>query len=61
MKAATSPQDVRLVIADVDGTLLTPDKLLTPRARPLVRAVTKAGFDSMRSSLCVSIYRTDSN
>jgi hydroxymethylpyrimidine pyrophosphatase-like HAD family hydrolase len=44
MKAATSPQDVRLVIADVDGTLLTPDKLLTPRGRGAVRAVMKAGL-----------------
>jgi HAD superfamily hydrolase (TIGR01484 family) len=36
--------DVRLVIADVDGTLLTPDKLLTPRARAAVRDVMKAGI-----------------
>jgi Cof subfamily protein (haloacid dehalogenase superfamily) len=36
--------DVRLVIADVDGTLLTPDKLLTPRARAAVRDVIKAGI-----------------
>jgi hydroxymethylpyrimidine pyrophosphatase-like HAD family hydrolase len=42
MKAATSPQDLRLVIADGDGTLLTPDKLLTPRARAAVRALIKA-------------------
>ena len=25
--------DVRLVVADVDGALVTPDKVLTPRAR----------------------------
>jgi Cof subfamily protein (haloacid dehalogenase superfamily) len=35
---------VRLVIADVDGTLLTPDKLLTSRARAAVRALTDAGI-----------------
>lgn len=33
---------VRLVIADVDGTLLTPDKLLTSRARAAVRAIAEA-------------------
>ena len=26
------PNGVRLVVADVDGTLVTPDKILTPRA-----------------------------
>ena len=26
-------RDVRLVVADVDGTLVTPDKKLTPRTR----------------------------
>jgi Cof subfamily protein (haloacid dehalogenase superfamily) len=36
--------DVRLVIADVDGTLLTPDKLLTSRARAAVEAVARAGI-----------------
>jgi len=35
---------VRLVIADVDGTLLTPDKLLTSRARAAVRAIAEAGI-----------------
>src|SRR5262245_55797862 len=33
---------VRLVVADVDGTLVTPDKELTPRARAAVRAVLDA-------------------
>jgi Cof subfamily protein (haloacid dehalogenase superfamily) len=33
---------VRLVVADVDGTLVTPDKTLTPRAREAVREVMKA-------------------
>jgi Cof subfamily protein (haloacid dehalogenase superfamily) len=35
---------VRLVVADVDGTLLTPDKVLTSRARAAVRAVINAGI-----------------
>jgi hypothetical protein len=38
------PGDIRLVIADVDGTLLTPDKILTPRARAAARAVIEAGI-----------------
>jgi hypothetical protein len=36
--------DVRLVVADVDGTLLTPDKLLTPWARAVVRRIIEAGI-----------------
>ncbi len=36
--------DIRLVVADVDGTLLTPDKVLTPRARASVHAVVDAGI-----------------
>jgi len=35
---------VRLVVADVDGTLLTPDKILTPRASAVVRTVIEAGI-----------------
>jgi 6-phosphogluconolactonase len=35
---------VRLVVADVDGTLLTPGKVLTPRARAAVQAVIEAGI-----------------
>ena len=35
---------VRLVIADVDGTLLTPDKILTSRARAAVHALAGAGI-----------------
>jgi Cof subfamily protein (haloacid dehalogenase superfamily) len=35
---------VRLVVADVDGTLVTPDKVLTPRARAAVRAIIDAGI-----------------
>jgi Cof subfamily protein (haloacid dehalogenase superfamily) len=34
---------IRLVIADVDGTLVTPDKQLTERTRGAVRALRKAG------------------
>ena len=37
-------EGVRLVVADVDGTLVTPDKILTPRARAAVRAVADAGI-----------------
>jgi Cof subfamily protein (haloacid dehalogenase superfamily) len=35
---------VRLVIADVDGTLVTPDKILTPRASAAVHSVLEAGI-----------------
>jgi Cof subfamily protein (haloacid dehalogenase superfamily) len=38
------PNGVRLVVADVDGTLVTPDKILTPRARAAVRAIVDAGI-----------------
>jgi Cof subfamily protein (haloacid dehalogenase superfamily) len=38
------PEQVRLVVADVDGTLVTPDKILTPRARAVVRRVIDAGI-----------------
>ena len=38
------PGGVRLVVADVDGTLVTPDKTLTPRARGVVRAIIEAGI-----------------
>lgn len=37
-------RDVRLVVAAVDGTLLTPDKVLTPRARAAVHAILDAGI-----------------
>ena len=42
--ARDSSRDVRLVVADVDGTLLTPGKALTPRARAAVHAVIDAGI-----------------
>jgi Cof subfamily protein (haloacid dehalogenase superfamily) len=35
---------VRLVVADVDGTLVTPDKVLTPLARAAVRQLIEAGI-----------------
>jgi Cof subfamily protein (haloacid dehalogenase superfamily) len=38
------PHDVRMVVADVDGTLVTPDKVLTPRAQAAVRTVLDAGI-----------------
>jgi Cof subfamily protein (haloacid dehalogenase superfamily) len=31
-------------VADVDGTLVTPDKILTPRARAAVRTIVEAGI-----------------
>jgi Cof subfamily protein (haloacid dehalogenase superfamily) len=36
--------DVRLVVADVDGTLVTPDKILTQRARAVIRTIIEAGI-----------------
>lgn len=39
-----SESAIRLIIADVDGTLVTPDKILTPRACAAVRSVLKAGI-----------------
>jgi Cof subfamily protein (haloacid dehalogenase superfamily) len=39
-----SPPKVSLVIADVDGTLVTKDKVLTPRARRAVKALDAAGI-----------------
>jgi hypothetical protein len=36
------PNRVRLVVADVDGTLVTPDKIVTPRARAAVRQIREA-------------------
>ena len=38
------PNGVRLVVADVDGTLVTPDKILTPRARAAVTTIVEAGI-----------------
>jgi HAD superfamily hydrolase (TIGR01484 family) len=38
------PDHVRLVVADVDGTLVTPDKIASPRARAAVRQIMEAGI-----------------
>ncbi len=42
--ATPQPNPVRLVIADVDGTLVTPDKQLTPRAIAAVQSLLSAGI-----------------
>lgn len=44
LAALETPRDVRLVVADVDGTLVTPGKVLTPRARAAVQALREAGI-----------------
>jgi Cof subfamily protein (haloacid dehalogenase superfamily) len=46
MSSQPRPQisGVRLVIADVDGTLVTPDKVLTPRAIAAVKKLHQAGI-----------------
>jgi Cof subfamily protein (haloacid dehalogenase superfamily) len=41
--AVGRPGDIVLVISDVDGTLLTPDKILTPSAAAAVRRLGVAG------------------
>jgi len=41
---ATARQAIRLLLADVDGTLVTPDKALTDRAIDAVRRLGKAGI-----------------
>src|SRR5581483_9156462 len=38
-------KDVRLVLADVDGTLVTHDKVLTPRVRAAARRLRAHGID----------------
>lgn len=40
----TGAADIRLLIADVDGTLVTHDKVLTPAARAAARGLRKAGI-----------------
>ncbi|MCC7418512.1 MAG: HAD family phosphatase [Acidobacteria bacterium] len=42
--APHAPEPVRLVVADVDGALVTPDKILTPRARAAIQRVLDAGI-----------------
>ncbi|MGH3211096.1 MAG: HAD family hydrolase, partial [Trebonia sp.] len=36
--------NIKLLLADVDGTLVTPDKVLTDRAIDAVRRLGKAGI-----------------
>src|ERR1041385_4585611 len=43
-KKEEAPGDVRLVVADVDGALVTPDKVITTRARSAVRNIIAAGI-----------------
>lgn len=43
MTARQLPQRISLVLSDVDGTLVTSDKLLTERAKKAVRALRAAG------------------
>jgi len=40
-----APKRIRLVLADVDGTLVTKDKVLTPRAMAAVHALHARGID----------------
>ena len=44
MSHPTGLAKVSLVVADVDGTLVTPDKVLTPRAAAAVAALHGAGI-----------------
>ena len=44
MSCITGTGCVRLVVADVDGTLLTPEKVLTPRAGRVVQRIIEAGI-----------------
>ncbi|HKV79562.1 MAG TPA: HAD family hydrolase [Candidatus Sulfotelmatobacter sp.] len=37
-------EDVRLVVADVDGALVTPDKVVTPRAHAAVQRIMETGI-----------------
>jgi Cof subfamily protein (haloacid dehalogenase superfamily) len=39
-----APEGVRLVVVDVDDALVTPDKVVTPRARAAVREIIKLGI-----------------
>jgi Cof subfamily protein (haloacid dehalogenase superfamily) len=43
-KPQTSPAPIALVLADVDGTLVTQEKVLTPRAEDAVRRLRKSGI-----------------
>ena len=41
----TAPPDIRLLLSDVDGTLVTNDKVLTDASKAAVRALRAAGID----------------
>lgn len=43
-EAPGAPDGIALVVADVDGTLVTPDKALTDSARAAVRSLSEAGI-----------------
>ena len=43
-------RDIRLLLSDVDGTLVTNDKVLTPAAIAAARALRAAGIDLTRRS-----------
>jgi len=38
------PQDIRLIAIDIDGTLLNPQKQISPRTRAAIRAAREAGI-----------------
>jgi Cof subfamily protein (haloacid dehalogenase superfamily) len=44
LDSAGAPSKISLVLADVDGTLLTAEKVLTPRATAAVKALQTAGI-----------------
>jgi Cof subfamily protein (haloacid dehalogenase superfamily) len=44
MSGAANPSSIRLMLADVDGTLVTQDKILTPEAIDAVHALRAAGI-----------------
>src|SRR5271154_4985803 len=44
VKPARAASKISLVLADVDGTLVTAEKVLTPRARAAVKALQTAGI-----------------
>jgi len=46
IKNGKANQPIKMVIADVDGTLVTQEKILTKRAAEAVSASTKPGFNS---------------
>jgi len=44
MANAVLHEPIRLVLADIDGTLITPERILTPRAQAAVEKVTASGI-----------------